>query len=67
MHHRLINNEVQDKMLNGELSVEECDEKYVHEFLSILKKREDRNNELSLGGTTIKINLICVHGAQALT
>ena len=34
-------------MLNGTLSSEDCDEKDVHEFLSLLKKGEDSNNELS--------------------
>ena len=42
-------NEVRDKTLNGELSVEECDEKDACDFLSLLKKEEDINNELSLG------------------
>ena len=49
IHHRFPNNEVRDRMLTGEISVEECDEKEVHDFLSLLKKGDDRNNETRLG------------------
>ena len=41
--------EVRDAILIGVLIVEACDEKDVHELFLLLKKEEDRNNELSLG------------------
>ena len=36
-------------MLNGDSSVEECDKKEACDFLSLLKKRNNKNNETSLG------------------
>ena len=36
-------------MLNCALIAKECNEKDVHELLSLLKKGEDSNNELSFG------------------
>ena len=48
IHHRLPNNETRDRTLNGDLSVEECDEKEAQDLLLLLKKGKDRNNETSL-------------------
>ena len=49
MDNRLPKDDVRDKALNGALHPEDCDEKYVHKFLSLLKKGKDSKDQLSFG------------------